>query len=94
MFSTSESRILITRSILKYIYLVRVDHSRVKAVGPDRAAAEWVLRLGGSVKFVDFKNWSTDYNLLPSGSVQLRLEAINNSGIAVTSNGLEHLGTD
>ena len=72
--------------------VTRVDPSRVKAVGPDRAAAEWVLRLGGSVKFVDFDHWSKDYNLLPSSSIPLRLEAINNNGIAVTSNGLEHLG--
>ena len=73
--------------------LPSVDESRVKAVGPDRAAAEWALRLGGTVKFMNFKHWSTDYNLLPSGSVSLRLEAINNNGIAVTNNGLEHLST-
>jgi len=42
---------------------------------------------------MEFEHWSTDYNLLPSGSVSLRLEAINNNGIAVTNNGLEHLST-
>ena len=35
----------------------RVDHSRVADVGPDRAAAEWVLHLGGSVM---------DYNRMPA----------------------------
>ncbi|XP_064382429.1 ATP synthase subunit s, mitochondrial-like isoform X3 [Halichondria panicea] len=67
----------------------RVDHSRVAAVGPDRAAAEWVLRLGGSVKFTDMEYWNTDYNRLPSGGV--KLEQIDGSGMSITSNGLEHL---
>lgn len=70
--------------------LYRVDHSRVAAVGPDRAAAEWVLRLGGSVKFTDMEYWNTDYNRLPSGGV--KLEQIDGSGMSITSNGLEHLG--
>jgi H+-transporting ATP synthase F0 complex subunit s len=68
-----------------------VDRSRVEAIGPDRAAAEWILRLGGSVKFKEFDYWNSDYNLLPSAS--LHLEAINANGLAVTSNGLEHLGS-
>ena len=67
-----------------------MDSSRVEAVGPDRAAAEWILRLGGSVKFQTFDHWNSDYNLLPSGS--LHLQAINGTGLAITNNGLEHLG--
>lgn len=69
-----------------------MDPSRVKAVGPDRAAAEWALRLGGSVRFVGFEHWNSDYNYLPSSSKPRYLEAINNTGVAVTNNGLEHLG--
>lgn len=62
-------------------------------VGPDRAAAEWALRLGGTVKFHSLDRWSRDYNRLPSEPRgQLLLEAIDVSGIAVTDNGLEHLG--
>ncbi len=60
------------------------------AVGPDRAAAEWALRLGGSVKFFDKEYWNADYNRLPSGGV--KLEQIDGSGMSITSNGLEHLG--
>ena len=71
----------------------RVDHSRVAAVGPDRAAAEWVLRLGGSVKFATLPQWSSDYNRLPSEPQgYLQLEAIDVSGVSITDNGLEHLG--
>jgi H+-transporting ATP synthase F0 complex subunit s len=72
----------------------RVDHSRVADVGPDRAAAEWILRLGGSVKFGSFESWTTDYNRMPAEPRETtRLEAINASGISITNNGLEHLGT-
>ena len=78
-------------SPLPYVY--RVDHSRVREVGPDRAAAEWVLRLGGSVKFCSIDRWTKDYNRLPSEPREtLHLEAIDVSCIAVTNNGLEHLG--
>ena len=73
--------------------LCRVDHSRVADVGPDRAAAEWILRLGGSVKFGSFESWTTDYNRMPAEPRErVRLEAINASGVSVTNNGLEHLG--
>ena len=62
-------------------------------MGPDRAAAEWVLRLGGSVKFGSFESWTTDYNRMPAEPRErTRLEAINASGISITNNGLEHLG--
>lgn len=67
-----------------------MDRSRVGAIGSDRTAAEWILRLGGSVKFEGFEYWNSDYNLIPSGL--LHLEAIDATGLAVTSNGLEHLG--
>ena len=68
-----------------------MDRSRVEAVGPERAAAEWILRLGGAVKFKESKHWNFDYNRVPSAG-NLCLEAIDATGLAVTSNGLEHLG--
>ncbi len=57
-------------------------------IGSERAAAEWILRLGGSIKFQDSDHWNFNYNVLPSGGY---LEAIDATGLAVTSNGLEHL---
>ena len=72
-----------------------VDRSRVREIGADRAAAEWILRLGGLVKFSSREHWSDDYNRIPSGSRDsLRLEAIDASGISITTNGLEHLGEE
>lgn len=75
------------------IHHFRVDPSRVASVGADRAAAEWILRLGGKVQFKEFDHWSHDYNRLPSGGKgALKLFAIDGSGLSITSNGLEHLG--
>ncbi|XP_011488346.1 ATP synthase subunit s, mitochondrial isoform X1 [Oryzias latipes] len=45
----------------------KVDHDRIKAVGPDRAAAEWLLRCGAKVRFRGFDRWHLDYNALPTG---------------------------
>lgn len=70
--------------------LYRVDRNRIEAIGSERAAAEWILRLGGSVKFKEFEHWNSDYNRIPSGHLQL--DSIDATGLAVTSNGLEHLG--
>ena len=73
-------------------FLNRVDPSRLASIGADRAAAEWILRLGGRVRFKEFDHWSSDYNRLPSiGRASLKLVAIDGSGLAITGNGLEHL---
>ena len=76
--------------VAPFTFIFRVDRSRVEAIGPEKAAAEWILRLGGSVKFQGFKHWNSDYNHLPSKA--LHLQAIDATGLAITSNGLEHLG--
>lgn len=89
----STKYISISTSVYVLLYpSSRMDPSRVAAVGPDRAAAEWILRLGGRVQFKEFDDWSSDYNRLPSGSKgSLKLVAIDGSGLGITSNGLEHL---
>ncbi|XP_055926197.1 ATP synthase subunit s, mitochondrial-like [Argiope bruennichi] len=42
----------------------KVDEQRIKDVGPDRAAAEWLLRCGASVKWKNHEKWVSDYNIL------------------------------
>ncbi|XP_023348842.1 ATP synthase subunit s, mitochondrial, partial [Eurytemora carolleeae] len=46
----------------------KVDEARIKEVGVDRAAAEWVLRCGGGVKWEGGGRMLTDYNALPAGN--------------------------
>ncbi|KAE9547970.1 hypothetical protein FO519_008822 [Halicephalobus sp. NKZ332] len=48
-----------------------VDKSRVKEVGPDRAAAEWIVRNGGKVKFDKLNDVFTDYNVLIKATAEL-----------------------
>ncbi|KFM83169.1 ATP synthase subunit s, mitochondrial, partial [Stegodyphus mimosarum] len=54
-----------TRCFYKWLNTVfnKVDHKRILDVGPDRAAAEWLLRCGASVKWQN-KEWIFDYNKL------------------------------
>ena len=40
----------------------RVDPNRIKEVGPDRACAEWLIRCGASVKWVNSQKFMKDYN--------------------------------
>ncbi|GFX42228.1 ATP synthase subunit s, mitochondrial [Trichonephila clavipes] len=42
----------------------KVDEQRIKEVGADRAAAEWLLRCGASVKWKNKKDWVSDYNAM------------------------------
>ncbi|KAJ7380014.1 ATP biosynthetic process [Desmophyllum pertusum] len=70
----------------------RVDNGRIEEFGPDRVAAEWVLRCGGGVKFKSIDKWIWNYNAIPDGPRgKFVLEGINAKGISVTTGGLQHL---
>ena len=47
-----EVSVIITQSLIDHSPLLffSYDHQRVKEIGPDRAAAEWIVRCGGSIK--------------------------------------------
>ncbi|KFQ60458.1 hypothetical protein N334_03403, partial [Pelecanus crispus] len=61
----------------------KVDYERIQAVGPDRAASEWLvrcgalvryqgyqewlLRCGALVRYQGYQKWQQDYNGLPTG---------------------------
>lgn len=68
----------------------KVDHERIKAVGPDRAAAEWLLRCGAKVRFQGFERWHHDYNALPTGP----LDRYKILGIDATESCIMHQGFD
>jgi H+-transporting ATP synthase F0 complex subunit s len=70
----------------------KVDEERVRLAGPDRAAAEWVLKNGGSIKWTTSSNQLADYNLLPStGFESYKLEEIDLTATDVIGLGFEHL---
>ena len=73
-------------------YIYRVDPSRIKDVGPDRAAAEWLLRCGAGVKWKDHETKLIDYNSLPAGSYRtLFIEEIDGTDSCIMSIGFPHL---
>jgi len=67
----------------------RVDPSRIKEVGPDRACAEWLLRCGAGLKWKNSKSYLTDYNSLPTPGNQKIIE-INATDSAVMDIGFPH----
>ena len=67
-----------------------MDYSRIKELGPDQAAAEWLVRCGAVVKFKNMDKWSTDYNCLPRGtSGQFFIEEVD-----ATDSSIMHVGFD
>ncbi|XP_064622187.1 ATP synthase subunit s, mitochondrial-like [Lineus longissimus] len=69
----------------------RIDHERVKEVGPDRACAEWLLRCGAHVRWCDAEKFETDYNRLPLGNYRkYKIEEVNADEAAIMGLGFEH----
>uniref|UniRef100_F6USE2 Distal membrane arm assembly component 2 like n=2 Tax=Ornithorhynchus anatinus TaxID=9258 RepID=F6USE2_ORNAN len=68
----------------------KVDHERIKAVGPDRAASEWLLRCGALVRYHGQERWQQDYNTLPTGPLnKYKIQAID-----ATESCIMHIGFD
>lgn len=71
----------------------RVDHERIKDVGPDRAASEWLLRCGAMVRYHGQERWQKDYNNLPTGPLdKYKIQAIDATDSCIMSIGFDHLG--
>ncbi|NXA35686.1 ATP5S synthase, partial [Eudromia elegans] len=70
----------------------KVDHERIRAVGPDRAASEWLLRCGALVRYQGYQRWQQDYNGLPTGPLgKYRIEAIDATDACIMYRGFEYL---
>ncbi|XP_062904632.1 ATP synthase subunit s, mitochondrial [Mobula hypostoma] len=70
----------------------KVDYDRIKAVGPNRAASEWLLRCGASVRYKGFDKWQKDYNHLPTGPLEkFKIEAIDATESCIMFKGFDYL---
>ncbi|CAM1320218.1 ATP5S (predicted) [Pycnogonum litorale] len=82
------------RCLYRWLYFIfnSVDKQRIKQVGPDRAAAEWLMRCGAQVKWKNFDRWQTDYNTLPGrGFNKYKIESIYADNAAIMHTGFNHL---
>ena len=70
-----------------------MDHDRIRDVGPDRAASEWLLRCGAMVRYHGQERWQKDYNHLPTGPLdKYKIQAIDATDSCIMSIGFDHMG--
>ncbi|GFS64648.1 ATP synthase subunit s, mitochondrial [Nephila pilipes] len=70
----------------------KVDEQRIKEVGANLAAAEWLLRCGASVKWKNKENWVSDYNIMETEYVpQNVIEEIDASESCIMHVGFPYL---
>lgn len=70
----------------------KVDYDRIKSVGPDRAASEWLLRCGAKVRYKGFDRWQQDYNGLPTGPLgKYKIQAIDATESCIMNKGFDYL---
>lgn len=70
----------------------KVDYERIQAVGPDRAASEWLLRCGALVRFQGYDKWQRDYNGLPTGPLgKYKIQAIDATESCIMYRGFDYL---
>lgn len=67
-----------------------VDEDCRKTFGPDRTCAEWLLRNGAAVKWVNSTEYSTDYNSLPPEGVPLYIKEVDASDSSISHYGFSH----
>lgn len=68
-----------------------MDYSRIKDVGPDRAAAEWLVKCGASIKWMNKDNWVTDYNDLQTQTFKNVIEEIDATEACIMHIGFPYL---
>lgn len=82
----------IRRTFLEYLNIVfnSINEDRLKLFGPDRVCAEWILRNGGKVKFLDEKEYLEDYNKLPPEKTKLQIIEVDASDSSISHYGFPH----
>uniref|UniRef100_A0A8C5PVD6 Distal membrane arm assembly component 2 like n=1 Tax=Leptobrachium leishanense TaxID=445787 RepID=A0A8C5PVD6_9ANUR len=69
-----------------------VDYERIRDFGPDRAASEWLLRCGASVRYQGYERWQQDYNGLPPGPLgKYKIQAIDATESCIMYQGFDYL---
>ncbi|XP_069883941.1 ATP synthase subunit s, mitochondrial isoform X1 [Dipodomys merriami] len=70
----------------------KVDYERIRDVGPDRAASEWLLRCGAMVRYHGQEKWQKDYNHLPTGPLnKYKIQAIDATDSCIMNIGFDYM---
>jgi len=70
----------------------KVDPNRIKEVGAEKAAAEWLMRCGAAIKWQGGKEFVTDYNQMEfSAGPNFKIQGIDGSGSCITADGFGYL---
>lgn len=87
------SLFVLKRNLFHFLTLSfnQVDEERRKILGPDRVCAEWVLKNGGSIRWLGDSQFITDYNMLPPERTKKFLEAIDATNSSISHHGFPHL---
>lgn len=68
----------------------RVDEQRIQQFGPDRVCAEWLLRNGAGIKWVNNPTFLNDYNALPLEGVKFNIEEVEAKESSIMHYGFVH----
>lgn len=80
------------RTIFDYlvIFFNRVNADRLERFGPDRTCAEWLLRNGAGVKWVDSQDYIRDYNALPLEGHVHYIQEVDATNSSISHHGFDH----
>lgn len=68
----------------------KVDHDRLKTVGPERLCAEWLLKNGACIKYLNSSRLVCDYNSLPVVGTKFAIKEIEAVGASIFDIGFDH----
>lgn len=82
----------IKRTIYEWVNIAfnAKDEERTKLLGPDRTCAEWLLRNGAQVKFLQQESYLSDYNKLPDEKVRLQIQEVDATDSSIMHYGFSH----
>ncbi|OQV20959.1 putative ATP synthase subunit s, mitochondrial [Hypsibius exemplaris] len=70
----------------------RIDANRIKEVGPEKAAAEWLMRCGAAVKWRGQNKFMADYNAMElTSGADMKIEGINAAESCIMASGFDYL---
>jgi H+-transporting ATP synthase F0 complex subunit s len=69
-----------------------VDYERIRDVGPDRAASEWLLRCGATVRYQGQERWQKELQPPPNRLLdKYKIQAIDATDSCIMNIGFDYM---